>query len=544
MSNPRVHPRAERGIALVSAMLFLLLGAVLVASTLTVATGERRMSSNVHTARKAVYAADAGARTLEQQIANIARAKLDSLVAVNAGGPVITSPATLFNGTVLTVNCPNPAFAATATVSFASSSASTNSQSYDYHYVINSTGQDGAIGQRAVRSTGNIRLSAQRGSFTDYLMYTNHHTAPGGGAIWFTSRTAFNGRVHTNQKFRFAFAPQFGDAVSSVSQTALYYNELGGSSSPLDLDADHNGSVDVPVFAGGFQRGVPSVTLPPNAFGQLNAALGLSPSSTTVPANATINAQLGLGSASTPPPAGVYLANSAGAVTGGLFVQGSLDQCLLSIDAAGRQVYVLLQGGSIDSVIVDLGASLTTQVHNGLRTTFTGIPRGILYVCGGVDDLRGPDRQNGNLVPALANGTQLLVAAENDVILRRDLVCKDYDLASNVLGIYSAGGSVRVGSDAPNDMHLDAFVMAAGSAGVFGVDNYDNHVLRGTFHLRGGMVSEYYGAFGQFDGNTATSGYGRDFAYDGRGLMPPYYPSSGSFAANVPSPVRESWQEM
>lgn len=544
MSNERVHPRGERGIALVSAMLFLLLGAVLVASTLTLSTGERRISSNVHTARRAVYAADAGARTLEQVVANVARARLDSLVGANAGGPVIPTPTTLFAGAPLTLTCSNPAFSANATISFIGNNVGPNSQSYDYRYTVFSTGEDGMNGERNVVSTGTLRLSAERGSFTDYLMYTNRHTSASGGSIWFTTRTQFDGRVHTNGKLRFAFQPRFDDAVSSVSQTAWYYNERNGSSNPLELDADHNSSVDVPTFGGGFSRGVPNVSLPANAYGQMNAALGLNAANTTNPDATTINTQLGLGNGALPPSDGVYLANTAGALTGGLFVQGELDKCLLAVDALGRQVYVLHQGGSVDSVIVDRGANTTRQVHNGVPTTFTGVPLGILYVTGGIDDLRGPDRNNGNVVPALAQQTKLLITAEDDIVLRRDVTCKDFDLGTNVLGIYSAEGSVRVGSGAPNDMHLDAFVMAAGDYGVFAVDDYDNRVLRGMFHLRGGMVSEYYGAFGQFNGSDATSGYGRNFVYDNRGLIPPYFPSTSRFTANNPTPVRESWREM
>ena len=49
-------------------------------------------------------------------------------------------------------------------------------------------------------------------------------------------------------------------------------------------------------------------------------------------------------------------------------------------------------------------------------------------------------------------------------------------------------------------MSLDGYVMAHRIApGVFTVDNYNTGRPRGTFHLRGGMVSAYYGAFYTFN---------------------------------------------
>ena len=77
---PPVRPSAsERGIVLVAALLFVLLSSVLVLTMMVTTTGERTQSSNAQTAKLALYAADAGVRAQQQVLANLAKAKIDSL---------------------------------------------------------------------------------------------------------------------------------------------------------------------------------------------------------------------------------------------------------------------------------------------------------------------------------------------------------------------------------------------------------------------------------------------------------------------------------
>ncbi len=532
----------ERGIALVSAMLMLVLAMVMTATFMLTVVGERTTSTGVHLSRRATFAADAGVRAMQQQLANSARGRLDTLTNAWTGtGNIITSPGTFFGTGPITMTCANPGFNATATVAYLGDSIGTTSQCFDYRWTITSNATSGSGARRTVQSTGTMRVSASRGSFSDYLVYTNHHTAPGGGTIWFTSRTRFDGRVHTNGQLAFAYEPTFGDLVTSVSQTAQYNN----TGSPVELDESHNGTIDVPDFQGGFQRGVAAVNLPSNAFSQQNAALGLSPANTTAPDNTTVNTYLGNGALSSAPANGIYVPTSAGAVSGGIYVQGDLDDCLLSVDGAGRQVYTLVQGGTTRTITVN-NVTHTTSIFDGTNTVnYTGTPRGMLYVAGAVRQLRGPARNMGMTVPAIARDTKLLVTATNDIVLTNDLVCANYDDKQNVLGLFTPGGSVRVATSAPDDMNLDAFVMATEpSSGIFTVDNYSYGEPRGTFHLRGGMVTQFYGAFGTFRGETPKSGYGRDFQYDRRGLEPPFFPTTGRFNTNRPIAHRESWIEM
>jgi Tfp pilus assembly protein PilX len=545
-TRPRIHRQHERGIALVTALLILVLASTLAVTFMITATGERSVSSNVHIARGSLYAADAGVRTSQQVLANMAKTKLDSLLAAWSGtGAIITAPTNLFPAGVMPLNGTSPSFATQTTITFDGSSIADSSQVYNYRYSITANGDFGAQGARAVRSEGLLRVSATRGNFSDYLIFTNTHLTPTGGSIWFNSNTSFDGRVHTNTQFRFAYQPTFQDLVSSVNQKAWYYNK----GSNVELNANNNGTIDVPNFYGGFDRNQASVALPANNFNQQNAALGLDPSSSVPPSNSTINAAIGSGAGSGTPPNGIYMVAGAGSpppVTGGLYVQGNLDQMLCKVDSLGRQVYVMRQGSTTKTVTLSPGTNQTFVYDGSVTTPYTGLPRGVIYTKGAISDLRGPDRISGTPPPGIASSNQLLIAATDDIVLQRDLVYQDYNNGQNILGVYSSGGDVRVGTSAPNDCNLDAFVMAAGVTDAsFRVDNYNSGSPRGTFHLRGGMVSERYGAFHTFTSSGAlNSGFARDFRYDRRGLVPPFFPTTSRYVADRPTARTLAWREL
>jgi len=185
-----------------------------------------------------------------------------------------------------------------------------------------------------------------------------------------------------------------------------------------------------------------------------------------------------------------------------------------------------------------------TAIREGGTTHIGGLPRGIIYATGSLLDLRGPDRVAGAPRPALAHNQQLLITSGSDIVLQRDVTYENYAGSESVLGLFSSGGSVRVGPAAPSDLRLDAFVMAAGPSASFTVDSYASGMPRGTFHLRGGMVSSRYGAFGTFSSSgRQNSGYGRDFQYDRRGFVPPYYPTTNRFTPDMPTARTISWRE-
>ncbi len=117
------------------------------------------------------------------------------------------------------------------------------------------------------------------------------------------------------------------------------------------------------------------------------------------------------------------------------------------------------------------------------------------------------------------------------------------------MGILSWGGNVRIGTAAPNNVNVHGVVMARN--GIFTADNYTSIAVgpRGLVNLLGGAITNFYGAFGQFNSITGlqVSGFGRNFVYDGRmlqGSSPPYFPSLNTFIAFTNDLTNKMvWQE-
>jgi len=555
----RPHPN-ERGIALVASLLFILLTSVLVVTLMLTTTGERTQSSNVHTAKLALYAADAGVRTQQQLLANLAKTKIDScLVNWQAAGslpsqPIISNPAGLFPAGTLAganaISSTNPTFSANASISLSSSAVGPASQTFDYMFTILSNGSLSSTGMRNVQATGTLRLSASRGSFSDYLLLVDQFKMANNGTVWFTSADQFDGRVHTNDGFKFAYHPVFQDRVTQGVQNATFYNNGG---TPVVADADNNGTIDQPDFFGGYFRSQPTITLPTNANDPWSAALGLTPNG-SAPTSAQINTALTGSSSGTPVSKG-YVINDGVNVTGGLYVYGTATRCKVFADTVtDRQYYQISVGSNHESIEVDPAANRTrvwdkSTFSGSPDHIYTGLPRGVLFASGGINSLVGPDRDpsTGSVPPAMALNQRELIASPGDIVINGDLTCDSYDLQTNVLGIFSSGGAVRIGTSAPDNLDLDAFVMATGTTtGEFKVDNYNSGAPRGALNLRGGVVGSFYGAFYTWDvnGNPVT-GYTRNFHYDRRGLIPPYYPNTnGAFKADAPSARIIAWKEI
>ena len=116
---------------------------------------------------------------------------------------------------------------------------------------------------------------------------------------------------------------------------------------------------------------------------------------------------------------------------------------------------------------------------------------------------------------------------------------------TDLFGVKSRGGDVRIGTSAPDDISIHGIVMAP--HGVFEVDNYSSGSPRGTATLLGGAITDFYGPFGTFSGDSNISGYGRNFVYDARmlsGFTPPYFPYMTNFTSFISGlDSRPVWQE-
>jgi hypothetical protein len=180
-------------------------------------------------------------------------------------------------------------------------------------FTITSSGSISTTGKRSVQSTGVLRVSASRGSFSDYLMLTDQFRTASNGTVYFTSSDLFDGRVHTNDAFKFAYHPVFQDRVTQGGAMATYYNNGG---SPVVVDANNNGAIDTPDFFGGYLRAQPTIAMPTNANDQQCVALGLSASGGVAPTGTQINAALFAGGGG--PSPGGYVVNDEVSLGGGV----------------------------------------------------------------------------------------------------------------------------------------------------------------------------------------------------------------------------------
>jgi hypothetical protein len=419
---------------------------------------------------------------------------------------------------------------------------------FRYAYTITGAATDGNVA-RQLALEGAFTITLQNDNFARYALFTNQQ-ASGGTAVWFTNRTSFSGPVHTNGKFNFANNPSghFTDTVTSANVNpatgakysppthAVYYN----SGSSRELDADRNGDLDVPVFENGFTRNVDHIPMPAGttANRHVEKALGMA------------EGALGDGSLPSNPlslSAGVHLGTSGGAMTGGIYVNsgtgGSTNPVSLALGGGSTATYSVTIDGATTTVTVNPATRQTSlRAPSGAVTTYAGVPNGMLFVNGRVGSLAG----------TLQRDAQVTIAATNDIIITNNVVYETYAAGStpsaegttNLLGLLSWNGNVRMGTAAPNDISVHATVMTP--TGEFRVDSYNSGAPRGTATVLGGVIENTYGPFGTF--GSATTGYGRNFVYDTRmrkGMSPPYFPTIARVITTVTGlNERPNWQQL
>lgn len=545
-------PSNNRGAALVIVLfvmtVLLGLGNVLVVRTI----GERNMTNREREAAKAYYAAHGGTQAgldgLDNLINNflnntIASSNPSSVIAyttgrVNSGdgiGWLVYSVRDSNNVPVLTQNGDQAEYTANAAIGdntyqykivmMEKSDPLTitpNVWEFPFNYRIEATGTTGTTSNKILLS-GDFAVRVQRDNFAKYSLFTNSQTTQAGTNVWFTNKTRFAGPVHTNARFNFALNPSgtFDDLITQNDQLARFYN----NGSAVNLDADFNGTRDVPVFNETFTRNAGTITL--SSSSQQTDMENQAKGGQTISSN------------------GVYVPNNGSSLLGGIYVRGD-GAVNMSVDADNNAVYTVTQGGTTKTITVNKTSNTTTVV--GTQTdTYSGIPDGIddvgtlIYATGSVTSLGGTVQED----------TQTTVASAADMIITNHIVYQDYtpgvgtpgdagyvpptaDGTTNLLGLVSWAGNVRIGTSAPNDISVHSTILAR--QGVFQVDNYSSGSPRGTATLLGGIISDDYGAFGTFNGATGlqVSGYGRNFVYDERmetGSAPPYFPSLNTFVA-------------
>jgi hypothetical protein len=453
-----------------------------------------------------------------------------------------------------------------------------------YKYTITSDGQVSPRFKRRVTLTGTYSVQLSLQSFAVYALFTNVHTTPSGNPIWFTNNTSFSGPVHTNGEFRFAFFPTFSSKVESVNTKAWYNN--GGSPLELATTANVQGGtrIDAPLVPpvsnpqsappANFTLGAPTVPMPSNSFSQQGVAVGRTPTDTSAVTTAQITSAIPELTGAASVPNGIYVpvsdvnntcrSDAGDPMKGGIYVQGNVDNLTLSA-AGSTAVYTIVQGGTTTTVTVDRGNNQTTVTSNGWLTppsgggcpgagagpatrTFAGVPKGwqgpgdpnatLIFVNGNVNGLSGTLQQN----------EQTTIAASGSITISGNLQYQNPPNPSdpssnpvNVLGLYASGGDIIIGPTAPNNVVIQAVLMAGNTSSGYNssvnVQNYNTGSPRGNVTLLGGLIEKYYGPFGTFNAQTGAqqTGYGRAFTYDtrmSRGFTPPYFPTTGAYTVD------------
>ena len=470
----------------------------------------------------------------------------------DGGTPQLTISGSEATNTISTVSLGDGSYGVNIIITEKSNPAATGFDEWQFPYFfrLESTGQAGNIA-RKVLLVGDFTVSVQRDNFAKYALFTNQQSMPNGTRVWFTDKTNFAGPLHTNDRYNIALNPSatFDGSVTQYQETARFYNQGW----PVLLDAESNGTRDVPSFNSGFIRDAEQIALSSAVQKQdmIDQAL----------ASDTISGD------------GIYVPNDGVQLTGGIYVEGDADVSLNTadvLDGGGvvlytNSVYTVTQAGTTKVITVDETANSTTIQTVGIGTeNFVGVPDGVLdvgtiiYVNGDVDSLSGTIQED----------SELTIASENDIVVTDHVRYSKYKAAvnspgdagyeppyvatsindarcspgcdpyygQNLLGIVSWNGDVRVGTSAPDNVDLHGTILAQN--GIFSVDNYFDQGVgdRGTATLLGGVITDYYGAFGLFNGSTGQqiAGYGRNFVYDNRmeiGNAPPYFPSLNTFIA-------------
>ncbi len=460
---------------------------------------------------------------------------------------------------------------------------------YFYTYTITSDGQAPPRARRRITLSRDFSIRIRPANFAQYVLFTNVHTTPSGGALWFQTVTTFDGPVHTNGEFRFRRFPRHGTPdpdvpcdpsriaatpLTSANSRAWFWN----NGAPVELSANENVvggvRVDAPVLPdctpantaddndnppANFTRGVPAIPYPTNPYSQKGAAIGRDPNDTTTVTNMEIRQVIPeLADNATAVPTGIYVpvtdsngdsvSNAGEPLAGGIYVQGDLISLTLGM-SGDNAVYTLVRDAQTVTVTVNRAAGTTTVANSAWAApqtrVFSGVPKGwqpltnpnaaIIYVQGNILALGG----------TLEEKEQLMLAASGRIDITNHIRYEDppdvtdpNDNPLNIMGIYTSNNDIRITTAAPNDVEIHAVLMAGNNGDGYNssvyVQDYSLPPPRGPVHLIGGLIEEYYGQFGVTDPNNQfvlAGGRSRDFKFDRRvlrGISPPYFPTTSN----------------
>lgn len=321
---------------------------------------------------------------------------------------------------------------------------------YIYNYTLQSIGQAQGTQATTLTDRGSVTVNAtlipvnSKTSFAAWGMFIDQWNVCTGGTL---VPGTISGPAFTNGAWTFGTGGNyiFTDSVGSASPTAGYSFSSGCDSVAANSDKKNNQTI-APTFQAGFNMGQPQVPLPPNDYNQEQAVLdGKGVANNPVQKSDLHNAvrdAKGNAYPSSGATTGVFLPytiqNGTPTFTGGgIYIEGNSTVVLSTATGPGgsaQQVYTITQGSpAVTTVVnVDPGNNQTTFTSGGNTVNITGVPKIIdpvtnasspatmLYDNGSITSLSGP----GQGLPAIQDGSDVTLTASGNVAITGDVLYK------------------------------------------------------------------------------------------------------------------------
>ncbi|HEY2499323.1 MAG TPA: PilX N-terminal domain-containing pilus assembly protein [Candidatus Angelobacter sp.] len=465
----------ERGVALITTLLLLML---LTGLTLAMAWSSRSdmlVNGYYRNFRGSFYAADSGINVMRQAMIPLflkGGAMYPTKFAV--GTNPLPSPATetavmaLINGTYgsksVTGNGTGPAAASwpgqyNGTLSFSLRSCTTDvpatpalcnpfpakakTVNYTYAYTITSVGTSKGTEKTTLVDSGLITFTATiptpaKLSFAGYGMFIDQYNLCDGTTL---VPGTITGPVFTNGSWNFGtgnytFTDPLGQAGPTMGTSAC---PKGVTTPPANVTAQQ-----------GVALGQAKVQLPQNSFNQESAVLdgkGANPDGSARPQPTQSQLSNALRNISNTPypssglvPPGVYLpytpATKGSPATfngGGIMISGNASVVLTPAANGTGQTYKITQGSTTTTITIDPASNTTVMSSGNTNLTISGVPHQfdptagtdlgydtLLYVDGSITSLAGP----GPGKPAIQDSTALTITAASNVTITGDILYK------------------------------------------------------------------------------------------------------------------------
>ncbi len=321
---------------------------------------------------------------------------------------------------------------------------------YIYNYTLQSIGQAQGTQATTLTDRGSVTVNAtlipvnSKTSFAAWGMFIDQWNVCTGGTL---VPGTISGPAFTNGAWTFGTSGNyiFTDSVGSASPTAGYSFSSGCDSVAANSDKKSNQTI-APTFQAGFDMGQSKVPLPPNDYNQEQAVLdGKGVANNPVSKSDLHNAvrdSKGNAYPSGGATTGVFLPytiqNGTPTFTGGgIYIEGNSNVVLSTATGPNnkpQQVYTITQGSpAVTTVVtVDPGNNQTTFVSGGNTVNITGVPKIIdpvtnaaspatmLYDNGSITSLSGP----GQGLPAIQDGSDVTITASGNVAITGDVLYK------------------------------------------------------------------------------------------------------------------------